>query len=74
MKIEFPVNEISHKKLTLDHIYLVKDCEDDYGYLFYDNENKNDYIVVFEVGLIERVALYNLYILKDVTDTLEIKS
>ena len=74
MKIKFPVNEILPKMLIIDHIYLIKDSEGDYGYLFYDSENQNDYIVVFEVGLIHRIPLDNLLIIKDVTATLEIKS
>ena len=75
MKIEFPVNENSSKKLIADHIYLVKDRDDDYGYLFYDNNNRDDYLTICAInkGLMARISLDNLTIIKDVTDCITIR-
>ena len=75
MKIEFPVNENSSKKLIADHIYLVKDREDDYGYLFYDYDDRDGYLTIFAInkGLIARISLDHLTIIKDVTDCITIR-
>ena len=85
MKIKFPKKGvITIDDLVYDHIYLVKDEVNDYGYLFYDAYSnheyrifKNEYIIVKRDSIIRmdiEGIIDCLTIIKDVTDTLEIKS
>ena len=61
MKIKFPKKGvITIDDLVYDHIYLVKDEVNDYGYLFYDAYSNHEY------RIFKNEYIRELYILSEV--------